>query len=184
MIALWVLLGVGIALILWVVGIYNSLVALRQGVQNAWSQIDVQLKRRHDLISNLVESVKGYMTHERGTLERVVQARSQAMQASSIPEKAQAESLLTQSLRSLWAVSERYPNLKASANILSLQEELASTENRIAFSRQVYNDQVMRYNTAIQTVPSNTVAGLAGFTKSDFFHIEDLAQRQTPAVKF
>ncbi len=179
-----ILLGIGIVLVLAVIAIYNTLVGLRQAVLNAWSQIDVQLKRRYDLIPNLVESVKGYMAHEQQTLEKVIQARNQAMQATGVAEKSAAETMLTQSLRTLFAVSERYPDLKANANMLSLQEELASTENRISFARQVYNDQAMRYNTVIQTIPSNFVAVLGGFTKSDFFQVGAAAERQNPQVKF
>lgn len=180
----WILLGVVAALVLWFIGVYNGLVRLRQEVKNAWSQIDVQLKRRHDLIPNLVEAVKGYMTHERETLEKVIQARNQAVAATAMQDKAQAENMLTQTLKSLFAVSERYPELKANQNVMALQEEVTSTENRISFARQFYNDQAMRLNTAIETVPTNVVAGIGGFTKAEFFQLEDAAQREAPKVKF
>ena len=183
MIAGVVFLGFVLIVLLWVIGAYNGLVRMRQEVKSAWSQIDVQLKRRHDLIPNLVESVKGYMAHERSTLENVIKARTQAVNATGIPEKVQAENALTQTLRSLFAVWERYPDLKANQNVLALQEELVSTENRISFARQFYNDQAMRLNTAVETVPTNVLAGAAGFTKAEFFEIEDPAHREAPQVK-
>jgi len=163
--------------------IYNSLVRLKVRIENAWSQIDVQLKRRHDLIPNLVEAVKGYMQYEKDTLEKVIKARSQAVDASGLKDKAQAESFLTQTLRSLFAVVERYPELKANQNVLKLQEELTSTENKIAFARQYYNDEVRLYNTQIQVVPSNIVANIFGFQAKEFFEIEDAAERQVPKVQ-
>ena len=163
---------------------YNQLVQKRQTVNSAWSQIDVQLKRRHDLIPNLVESVKGYLAHERQTLENVTKARQQAINAAGLQDKAQAENFLTQTLRSLFAVVERYPDLKANQNVLALQEELTSTENRISFARQYYNDEATRLNTLIQSVPSNIVASLAGFKTAEFFTLEDAADRQVPKVKF
>ena len=163
--------------------IYNSLVRLKVRIDNAWSQMDVQLKRRHDLIPNLVEMVKGYMQYEKDTLEKVIKARSQAVDASGLKDKAQAENFLTQTLRSLFAVVERYPELKANQNVLKLQEELTSTENKIAFARQYYNDEVRLYNTKIQVVPSNFVAGVTGFQKREFFEIEDAADRQVPKVQ-
>lgn len=168
----------------WFLITYNSLVGLKVRLDNAWAQIDVQLKRRHDLIPNLVESVKGYMAHEKDTLERVIKARSQALDASSIREKAQAENFLTSTLKSLFAVVERYPDIKANQNVLKLQEELSSTENKIAFARQYYNDEVGRYNTRIRTIPDNMVANLFGFGGREFFQIEDKAQREAPKVQF
>ncbi|MBI3087810.1 MAG: LemA family protein, partial [Candidatus Omnitrophica bacterium] len=156
----------------------------RQEVRNAWSQIDVQLKRRHDLIPNLVEAVKGYFAHERQTLENVIKARTQAVNATGLKDKADAENFLTQTLRSLFAVAERYPELRANQNVLALQEELTSTENRISFARQFYSDQAMRLNTAIEMVPTNVVAGLTGFQKAEFFEIEDPAHREAPPVRF
>lgn len=183
MTALIVVLAIIVLVVLVAIGIYNSLVVKRNRVRNGWSQIDVQLKRRHDLIPNLVESVKGYMAYEKDTLERVIKARTQAIDASGIKDKAQAENLLTQTLRSLFAVVERYPDLKANQNVLSLQEELTSTENKISFARQYYNDEVGRYNTLIEVVPTNIVASAAGFAKRDFFEIEDKTEREAPKVK-
>ena len=168
----------------YVIGIYNALVRLRQQVKNAWSQIDVQLKRRYDLIPNLVETVKGYAAHEKETLERVVQARNAAVSASGVQAKAQAENMLTGALRQLFALSERYPNLKANENFLALQEELATTENRIAFARQHYNDSVASFNTRIQSFPANLIAGPFGFHDEPYFEMEDAAQREAPKVQF
>lgn len=180
-----VLLGIVAGLVLWFFGAFNQLVRMRQEVKNAWSQIDVQLKRRHDLIPNLVEAVKGYIAHERQTLENVIKARTQAVNvaASDLKGKAQAENFLTQTLRSLFAVVERYPDLKANQNVMALQEELTSTENRISFARQFYNDQAQRLNTAIESVPTNVVANMTGFTRAEFFEIETPAQREAPQVK-
>jgi LemA protein len=166
------------------VGLYNSLVKLRVRVKNAWSQIDVQLKRRHDLIPNLVETVRGYAEHEKETLENVTKARAQAAGASDVNERAQAENLLTGALRQLFAVVENYPNIKANQNFLSLQEELTTTENKIAFARQYYNDEVMRFNTAIQTVPKNIIAQMFNFKRSTFLEIEDPREKAAPGVKF
>ncbi|MBI5873683.1 MAG: LemA family protein [Candidatus Omnitrophica bacterium] len=184
MIILGMLLVLVIAAGLWFFSTYNSLIALKVRVDNAWSQIDVQLKRRYDLIPNLVEAVKGYMQHEKDTLERVIKARTQAIDASGIKDKAQAENFLTQTLRSLFAVVERYPDIKANQNVLKLQEELTSTENKISFARQYYNDEVSRFNTSIATVPANVVANASGFTPKEFFEIEDNAQKEAPQVKF
>jgi LemA protein len=180
----WILLGLGVVLILAFVGIYNGLVSKRVATQNAWSQIDVQLKRRYDLIPNLVETVKGYAAHERETLEAVIRARQQAIDAKGVAEQAQAENLLTGALRQLFALSEAYPDLKANQNFMQLQEELTATENRIAFSRQHYNDTAGQYNTAIQQVPGNIIAGMFNFERAEFFEIEDPAQREAPKVKF
>ncbi|MCX7624779.1 MAG: LemA family protein [Candidatus Sumerlaeaceae bacterium] len=179
-----VLLIILVLVILWVIGTYNALVAMRVEVDNAWAQIDVQLKRRYDLIPNLVETVKGYAAHERETLEKVIQARNIAMQAQGVAEKAQAENMLTSTLRSIFALAEAYPNLKANENFLALQEELSSTENRIAFARQYYNDSVMRFNARIQQFPANIVANMFGFSRRDFFEVQDEAQREAPRVKF
>jgi len=184
MIALWVLLAVVVLLVVWAVAMYNNLVQLRQNVKNGWSQIDVQLKRRHDLIPNLVETAKGYMAHERQTLENVIKARQQAVDASGIKGKQEAENILTGTLRSLFAVSENYPNLKADQNMRQLQEELTSTENKIGFARQYYNDEVNRLNATVESFPVNVIAGTFNFKKEDYFQIEDAAQRQTPQVKF
>lgn len=179
-----VLLGIVLVLVLWGVMAYNGLVRIQQELKSAWSQIDVQLKRRHDLIPNLVEAVKGYIAHERQTLENVTKARQQAIDASGLADKAAAENFLTQSLRSLFAVVERYPDLKANQNVMALQEELTSTENRISFARQFYNDQAARFNTAIQSVPTNVIAGVGGFAKVEFFALDDAAQREAPQVAF
>ncbi len=166
-----------------IIGIYNSLVRLRNQVQNAWSQIDVQLKRRHDLIPNLIETAKGYMQHERGTLEAVTNARSQAMGAKGVAEAAKAEGVLGKALSKFLLTVEAYPDLKANQNFLALQEELSSTENKIAFSRQAYNDQVLFFNNKIQMFPSNIVAGMFNFAKRDYFEI-DTAEKAVPKVSF
>ncbi len=184
MIILLILLAIVIAGALWFFANYNVLISLKVRVDNAWSQIDVQLKRRHDLIPNLVEAVKGYMAYEKDTLERVIKARNQAIDASSIKDKSEAENFLSSTLKSLFAVVERYPDLKANQNVLNLQGELTSTENKISFARQYYNDEVSRFNTAIQVVPGNIVAGLAGFKTREFFQIEDKAEKEVPQVKF
>lgn len=177
-------LGVIILLIIIIIGIYNTLVRLRNQVRNAWSQIDVQLKRRHDLIPNLIETVRGYMTHERETLENITKYRSQAMEAQGVGNIAKAESALSGAMGRLNIAFENYPDLKANQNFLSLQEELASTENRIAFSRQNYNDQTMTYNNKIEMFPSNIIAGMFSFKAAEFFEIEDNAERATPKVSF
>ena len=182
--ALVIVAGVAFLLLLWLIGIYNGLVRIRNEVRNAWSQIDVQLKRRHYLIPNLVETVKGYAGHERGTLEAVMAARSRAVGAGNLDERVRAEGELTQALGRLLAVVESYPQLKANENFLALQEELTSTENKVGFSRQYYNDSVMQYNTRIQQFPSNLVAGTFGFRESPFFEVENPAERAVPQVKF
>jgi LemA protein len=185
--AIGVLLGIGVILVVLIVAfivIYNGLVRLRVEVKNAWAQIDVQLKRRHDLIPNLVETVKGYAAHERGTLEEVIRARSQAVAATGVPERMKAEQQLSGALGRLMLLVEQYPDLKANQNFLALQEELTSTENKIGFARQFYNDTVMRYNTKIQTIPTNFVAAIGGFSQEAFFEVEEPAERQAPQVKF
>jgi LemA protein len=181
-----ILVVIVVLLLLAAVGIYNGLVQKRIRAREAYSQIDVQLKRRYDLIPNLVETVKGYAAHERQTLERVVQARNQAMAVppGNVAQQAQAENVLTGALRQLFALAEAYPNLKANENFLQLQEELSSTENRIAFARQHYNDSVAIYNTSTQTFPSNLVAGAFQFQAMDFFQLEAPEERQAPQVKF
>jgi LemA protein len=172
-------------LAVFLVGLYNGLVRARNEVKNAWSQIDVQLKRRHDLIPNLVETVKGYAGHERGTLEAVVKARQQAIAASgNVAEAVKAENALSQTLRSLFAVAEAYPDLKANQNFLALQEELASTENKIGFARQYYNDSAMRFKNRIEVFPSNIFANAFGFAPEPFFQVETEAEKQVPQVKF
>ena len=170
--------------VLFVVSMYNSLVRLRNQVKNAWSQIDVQLKRRHDLIPNLIETVKGYMTHERDTLENITKARSQAVQAEGVGDKAKAEGELTRALGKFNLVVENYPDLKANQNFLALQEELTSTENKISFARQSYNDQVLFYNNKIQMFPSNVIAGMFSFKQEEFFEIENAEERAVPKVDF
>ena len=166
------------------VGVYNSLVRSRNQVDNAWSQIDVQLKRRHDLIPNLVETAKGYMTHERETFEAITKARAAAMGAQSVSETAQAEGQLADALSKFMLVVENYPQLKANTNFLALQEELTSTENKIAFARQNYNDQVLGFNNRTQMFPSNILAGMFGFSKRDFFEVENASEREAPKVSF
>ena len=173
-----------LVIVVWVIGVYNSLVGLRNMVKNAWAQIDVQLKRRHDLIPNLVETVKGYAKHESGTLEAVIAARSQAMKATSIDESIKAEQQLGGALGRLMVVMEAYPDLKANANFLSLQEELTSTENKIGFSRQYYNDEVMKYNTRLESFPANLVAGPFQFKPATFFEVTNEKEREAPQVKF
>jgi LemA protein len=171
-------------LVLGIIYFYNGLVTRRVRTQEAWSQIDVQLKRRYDLIPNLVETVKGYATHERETLENVVQARSQAMSAKGVAQQAEAENMLSGALRQLFALSESYPGLKANENFARLQEELASTENRIAFARQYYNDSCAGYNAACQKFPATLVANAFGFKPAVFFQVEEPAEREAPKVQF
>ncbi|MBN1392409.1 MAG: LemA family protein [Sedimentisphaerales bacterium] len=173
-----------VVLALFVIGVYNALIQLRNQVDNAWSQIDVQLKRRHDLIPNLVETAKGYMQHERGTFEAITEARSRAMGAKSVSEASKAEGALGEALSKFMLVVENYPDLKANQNFLALQEELTSTENRISFARQSYNDQVLFFNNKIQMFPSNIVANMFSFRKRDFFEIEAAAEREVPKVSF
>jgi LemA protein len=182
----WVLIVVAIVVLLVIalVVLYNRLVQLRNRVDNAWAQIEVQLKRRHDLIPNLVETVKGYAAHERETFENVTRARAAAVAAQGPQAQSEAEGLLGQALGRLFAVAEAYPELQADENFRQLQTELGETENRIAVSRQVYNDTVLTYNNAIQTVPGTFLAGPFGFTKREFFEVEDLAQREVPRVDF
>ncbi len=171
---IWIIVIVAIVLLLLLFFVlqYNGLVSLKNRVENAWAQIDVQLRRRYDLIPNLVETVKGYAAHERETLEAVVQARNAAMSAEGPAEAAQTENMLTGALRSLFALSEAYPDLKANQNFAQLQEELTATESRIAFARQHYNDSVLGYNTKIETFPANIVAGMFNFTEREYFEIE------------
>ncbi|MFA5554272.1 MAG: LemA family protein [Phycisphaerae bacterium] len=182
--AIIIIVAVVVVLLFFVIGIYNTLVRLLNQVKNAWSQIDVQLKRRHDLIPNLVETAKGYMQHERGTFEAITNARSQAMGAKNVADASKAEGALGEALSKFLLVVENYPDLKANQNFLALQEELSSTENKISFSRQNYNDQVMFYNNKIQMFPSNVFAGMFGFAKRDFFEIENAAERNAPKVSF
>ena len=179
----WILIGVVVLLVVALVLLYNRLVTLRNRVENAWAQVDVQLRRRYDLIPNLVETVKGYAAHERETFEAVTNARARAQAAQGPAEQSAAEGLLGQALGRLFAVAEAYPELQADENFRQLQDELAATENRIAVSRQVYNDTVLTYNTAIQTVPGLLVAGPLGFGRKEFFELEGEA-REAPRVAF
>jgi LemA protein len=172
----WIVLTVVAVLILWLVWIFNRLVSLRTRVDNGWSQIDVQLRRRADLIPNLVETVKGYAAHERELFEEVTEARTRSMGAQGVTEQAAAENQVTAGLRQLLAVVEAYPDLKANQNFLALQEELIGTESKIAYARQFYNDQVMRLNTLIQSFPSSLVARAFGFEERPFFEIDDPAR--------
>lgn len=179
-----ILIIIAAVIVFYLISIYNSLIRLRNQVKNAWSQIDVQLKRRHDLIPNLLETVKGYMHHERETLESITKARSQAMSARTVAEKSAAESQLSGALGKFNLVVENYPDLKANQNFLSLQEELTSTENKISFSRQNYNDQVLFYNNKIEMFPSNIIAGMFNFMKEVFFELENKAEREAPKIDF
>ena len=170
---LWIVVILVVLLLLGAVLVYNRLVALRARVNNGWSQIDVQLRRRYDLIPNLVKTVQGYASHEREVFENVTEARARAIDANAVPDQATAENQVTRGLRQLMAVAENYPELKANENFLALQEELTGTESKIAFARQFYNDQVMRLNTLIGSFPSNVIAGTFGFQTREFFDIED-----------
>ena len=184
---IWVVVAlvvIVLLLVFWAIAIYNRLVQARNRVDNAWAQIDVQLKRRWDLIPNLVETVKGYAAHERGTFEAVTQARTAAQQAQGPAATAQAEGILGQALGRLFAVAEAYPELKANQNFLDLQNQLSETEDKIAVSRQVYNDTVLTFNNAIQTFPAVVLANSFGFTKREFFEVEDGAEREVPQVSF
>ena len=186
MLAVYIIIGVVVVLLIIFLAIYNGLVRRRNQVKNSWAQIDVQLKRRYDLIPNLVETAKGYMKHERETLEAVTNARNLAQQLSSAGagERAKAEGELSSVLSRLLAVVENYPDLKANQNFLALQEELASTENKISFSRQFYNDSVLRYNNQTQMFPSNIIASMTGFKASEFFEVTLAAEREAPKVSF
>lgn len=181
----WLVVGVVVLLVIgsgYFIGIYNGLVRKRNETDNAWSQIDVQLKRRHDLIPNLVETVKGYASHEQETLEKVIQARNKAVAAEGPAAAGQAEGMLGAALGKLFALAESYPDLKANQNFLALQEELSSTENRIGFARQAYNDAATRYNNAREVFPANMISG--SFSEADLFEIESPSERDVPSVKF
>ena len=184
MLWLWILIGGVVLLLLAVVLLYNRLVRLRNRVENAWAQIEVQLRRRYDLIPNLVETVKGYASHERATFEEVTRARTAAQEARTVPEQAQAENLLTQAIGRLFAVAEDYPELRATENFQQLQAQLEETEGKIAVSRQVYNDAVLTYDTALETVPTNIVGNLFSFEEKPYFEIEEPAAREAPRVQF
>lgn len=184
MIVLWIILAVLVLALLYLVGIFNSLVGLKNQVKNAWAQIDVQLKRRYDLIPNLIETAKGYVKHERDTLENITKARSQAMGAQGVGEKSKAEGALSDAISKFFLVVENYPDLKANKNFLAIQEELSSTENRIAFARQAYNDQVLFLNNKIQMFPSNIMAQMFGFQQEGFFQVEKKEEKEAPKVSF
>lgn len=185
LIFLIVLLVLVVAVVGWVIATYNGLVRLRNLVQEAWRQIDVELKRRHDLIPNLVETVKGYASHERETLDAVVRARAAAVSPGSTPaQQAAQENVLNAALGRLFAVAEAYPDLKANQNFLELQRELTSTEDRIAAGRRFYNANVRELNTKVESFPSNVLAGMFHFAKADYFEVEDAAQREAPQVSF
>jgi LemA protein len=184
---LWVVLAIIAAIALFLIAMYNRLVTLRQRVREAWSDIDVQLKRRYDLIPNLVETVKGYAAHEKTVFENVTNARANAIAAgaSGSPEqRAQAENVLTGALRSVFAVAENYPQLQASQNFRDLQEQLTATEDKIAFARRFYNGNVRDYNTSLQTFPTTVLAGMFGFTAEQYFELADAKERETPKVSF
>ena len=182
----WVVLGIVVVGVFWAISIYNGLVAMRQRTNQAFADIDVQLKQRHDLIPNLVETVKGYATHERGTLEAVVQARNAAIAAPGVEQKVAAENVLSGALRQLFALSENYPNLKANANFQQLQSDLSDIENKLAASRRFFNNAVQEYNTGIQQFPAVLLAGPTGFTQKEFFDLgaERATAGQAPQVKF
>jgi LemA protein len=177
----WIFLGLIGALIFWIIFVYNSLVTFKNQVQNAWKQIDVQLKRRHDLIPNLVSTVKGGMEFEKETLTKVVEARAKAVGATTLPDKSAAENVLTQALGRLFALVENYPTLKSNRNILQLQEELTSTENKIGFARQFYNDLVAQFNIMQEVFPSNLMASTFGFKRADYFQAAE-GDREVPRV--
>ena len=176
MLAAWIAIGIVVLVLLWAVLAYNRVVALRNRVDNGWSQIDVQLRRRYDLIPNLVETVKGYAEHERELFEHVAQARAQAAGAQGVEQQAQAENVITSGLRQLFAVAENYPDLKANENFLALQEEIVGTESKIAYARQFYNDEVAKLNTKIQQFPTSVIAGMFRFIPRPFFDIEETAR--------
>ncbi|MGQ9672938.1 MAG: LemA family protein [Candidatus Aminicenantales bacterium] len=182
--ALLVLLIIIGVVVVAAVGIYNGLIVMRNRCENAWSQVDVQLRRRYDLIPNLIETVKGYAKHEREVFERVTQARAQAINAGTVKEQAQAENMLTGALKTLFAVAENYPDLKANQNFLLLQEELAGTESKIAYARQFYNDMVMKFNQKQQVFPANIIANMFRFKERDYFEIEEPAAREPVKVSF
>ncbi len=181
---IYIIIIVLVVLVLWLIGIFNSLVRKKNRAKEAWSDIEVQLKRRYDLVPNLVSTVKGYAAHEREVLEKVTQARTQAMGAQNMQEKARAENMLSNTLKSLFAVSENYPDLKASQNFLELQRELRDTEDKVQAARRFYNSNVRDLNIKIESFPSNMVAGMFGFKKMELFEIEETAEREAPKVQF
>jgi LemA protein len=184
MAGLWIILIILAVLAVFLIAIFNSLVQLRNRCDNSWAQVDVQLRRRYDLIPNLVETVKGYAKHEREVFQKVTEARAQAINAGTVQEQGQAENMLTGALKSLFAVAENYPELKASQNFMMLQEELAGTESKIAYSRQFYNDTVMKFNTKQQVFPSNIIASMFNFQEREYFEIEEPEARGAVKVEF
>lgn len=180
----WIILAIVVIIIIAIIAIYNSLVTMRQRVKNAWSQIDVQLQRRFDLIPNLVETVKGYMEHETDVLTKVTDLRSSWANAKSVDEKAKLDNQLSESLKTIMAVAENYPDLKANQNFSELQTELTNTENKISYSRQFYNDTVTRYNTKLEMFPSNVIASVFNFKAEELFEVADAAARQNVKVDF
>lgn len=182
---IWIIISVVIfAIFLFVIGVYNNLVSLKMRVKNAWAQIDTQLKRRFDLIPNLIETVKGYANYEQGTLEKVIEARNQYVQSSTVAEAAKAENMLSSTLKNLFALSEAYPDLKANQNFAALQVELVGTEDKVAFARQFYNDTVSKYNESILVFPNNMFAGMFNFTAEPFFEISNEAEKEAVKVQF
>ena len=180
----WVVIGIVGVVILWWIATYNRMIVLRNRIENAWSQVDVQLRRRYDLIPNLVKTVKGYAAHERQTFEEVTKARQAGIDARTVQDQAMAENLITQALKRLFAVAEAYPQLRATENFQQLQEELSGTESKIAYSRQFYNDTVLSYHNLIQAFPAKIIAGMGGFQKRDYFEIEEEAARGPVQVQF
>jgi LemA protein len=185
LVTLIVVIVIGIILVVGTgIGLYNSIVTLRNRVDNSWHQIDVQLRKRYDLIPNLVETVKGYAAHEKDTLEKVISARKMGIEAGTVKDQAQAENMITDTLKSLFALSERYPNLKADAHFTRLMEQLNGIESNIAYARQFYNDTVMKFNTRIQTFPGNIFARMFSFTEKEYFEIEEEEAREPVKVEF
>lgn len=180
----WIIIAIAVALALWFIGVYNGLIRLKNRTDEAWSDIDVQLKRRYDLIPNLIETVKGYAGHEKQLLENVTKARTEAMNAQSPEAKGRAENMLSDTLKSLFAVAENYPQLRASENFSKLQDELSDTENKIQAARRFYNGNVRDFNTKLQIFPNNMVAGMLGFKEREFFEIENETERDNVKVKF
>lgn len=181
---LYIIIGIIVIAGLYIIGVYNGLIRYKNRAKEAWSDIEVQLKRRYNLIPNLVETVKGYASHEKGLFERVTEARTEAMSAKSVKEHGKAENMLSSTLKTLFAVSENYPDLKANANFLELQRELSDTENKIQASRRFYNSNVMALNTAIESFPKNIIANMFKFQKREFFEVEEEAEKAVPKVDF
>jgi len=179
----WIIIGAVVLVLIIIWALYNGLIRLKNQIENAWAQIDVQLKRRNDLIPNLIETVKGYAKHEKGVFTEVTKARTAMMSAQTLDQKAKASNMLSDTLKSLFAVAENYPTLKANENFLQLQEELTGTENKIAYSRQHYNDMVMRFNTKIELFPNNVFAGMLNFSKREMFKVDE-AEKKNVKVQF